>query len=375
MALILFLVSLYIFAAASLSTGKNARFARVGLSAHPKDRHVSIHATPWHSTKLQGVLPEGEYGDVIEVELTENLVAICVITAVVQHPDQNIRTYEGSLTDASASEGSFILSCKEHAAKDTTGGFVACVGTFRFDSDIANQWEIRPRDGGEHSIRQVNVAEYEETGDDDLDVTSLSMSSQGQDHGNAVGLSSLRRRLTDTNQILDIMVLYTPEAVTDVANGDIDLYIATAIDEANQILKNSQANMRVRLVHAVLVDDGNDYDGDMSAALSNLQNTADGKMDYEATTLRDNYGADVMFLLLGIPAVPTGYCGLGYLRSSQSWATSTGTTDCSVGYYTFLHEIGKSNRRNAPTSVLMFIVCSVFSSVLTSLRTCKISSI
>lgn len=58
----------------------------------------------------------------------------------------------------------------------------------------------------------------------------------------------------------------------------------------------------------------------------------DGKMD-EAHTLREQYKADLVALIIDDPA----YCGMAYLGPSKNYMFSVTAWNCATGYYSFGH--------------------------------------
>ncbi|AGW13365.1 hypothetical protein DGI_1524 [Megalodesulfovibrio gigas DSM 1382 = ATCC 19364] len=143
----------------------------------------------------------------------------------------------------------------------------------------------------------------------------------------------------DDGSAIDVMMVYTAAARNAVGGtAAMASLINLAFSETNQGYANSGMVQRYRLVHAAEVsyDESSGFDD----ALSRLQNTSDGYMD-EVHTLRDQYGADIVTLLID----NSDYCGLGYLMTSLSsdfaaWAFNVVSHSCATGYYSFAHECG-----------------------------------
>ncbi len=144
----------------------------------------------------------------------------------------------------------------------------------------------------------------------------------------------------DTNDILDVIVVYTQAARsanggTATMNANVDAQIALT----NTIYANSVVTQRLRLVHKGEVD----YtEVDMDTDLPRVASTNDGILD-EVPILRDIYQADFVSLW----GVYVDYCGLGYLMVTESstFAGSaynvTASPSCTgAGSYTFAHELG-----------------------------------
>ena len=141
--------------------------------------------------------------------------------------------------------------------------------------------------------------------------------------------------------VIDIMVVYTPQAATSwggvnntVAN------ITQAVSNMTISMTNSGVNnVSFRLVHAAQVSYAES--GNFSTDLSRLAGTSDGYMD-NVHALRDQYGADLVCLVIGSP---TSSCGIGYLNTSTTtYSANNGFNvslySCVVGNYTMAHECG-----------------------------------
>ena len=146
----------------------------------------------------------------------------------------------------------------------------------------------------------------------------------------------------DTGDVVDILVAYTPGARHEA--GNIDAFIQFAIDNTHRSYRNSDIAIRLRLVHKHQVR----YfpTSDMSLDLDFLTGPDDGFMD-EVHTLRDDYGADLVVLIVkrdiesvcGIAWLPdfarfpdTDFGEMGFSVIGQNCETVT--------FYTFAHEFG-----------------------------------
>ena len=152
--------------------------------------------------------------------------------------------------------------------------------------------------------------------------------------------------------LIDVLVLYTESAeqvlggVTGTQN-TIDLAIA----ESNTGFQQSGVNIKFELVHSHKVDYV-ESSYNFSKILSDLKNTNDGVLD-EIHALRDQYGADVVTLIVNRPLL----CGKTYQNNGanvdfSSHAFSVLHHSCATGYYSFAHEIGHNmgsqhNRSNS----------------------------
>ena len=150
------------------------------------------------------------------------------------------------------------------------------------------------------------------------------------------------RRLSDDGSQLAVLVLWTARSeccrsglsagctLTTTTKANIEATIDLAITETNVGYAASGVNTQLNLVHAALTD----YDDTrgFNSALSDLRSTSDAYMN-EAHTLRTQYGADIVALLIDDPQ----YCGLGYLGPRTDLMFSVTAWNCATGYYSFGH--------------------------------------
>jgi hypothetical protein len=145
----------------------------------------------------------------------------------------------------------------------------------------------------------------------------------------------------DTNQFVDVMVVYTPAARTQAGGvGAITAELTAAINSANVGLANAAVTHRFRLVHSAEV--AYTETGDMNTTLARLRSTNDGFMD-NVLPLRNQYRADLVELL----STDSNYCGLGYLMGPSSVNTGFETSGysvslwyCANAYLATAHEMG-----------------------------------
>ncbi len=145
-------------------------------------------------------------------------------------------------------------------------------------------------------------------------------------------------RAGEDGNTVDMMVVYDRIAARDAP--DIVAQIQLAIDDANKRFTNSESVARVRLVHTQMVE----YDGagDLTVDLPRLRDPNDGFMD-EVAGLRDEYGADLVFLVSG--ANDPQYGGLAYVMGQglvgpQFESAAFGTVTLRDLVFAFAHEIG-----------------------------------
>ena len=134
--------------------------------------------------------------------------------------------------------------------------------------------------------------------------------------------------------VIDLLVAYT-QAVLD-ANPNIWSLIAASEASANEILSNSGNDERVEVVHTVQVS----YTefGNAETDCNRLQNPSDGYMD-NIHSLRDQYGADVVVLLIDDWRPP--WLGWAYdvPAGDASEAFCVLEAGVAVTDYTFAHEV------------------------------------
>jgi peptidyl-Asp metalloendopeptidase len=146
--------------------------------------------------------------------------------------------------------------------------------------------------------------------------------------------------MTDTADVIDVMVVYTPLAAAAVGGTtSIGNLINLAVSETNTSYANSGINQRIRLVHTMQVN--YTETGNFSAALTDLRSGAGALSSVPA--LRDQHGADMVQMLIH-PTAPSA-CGIAFIMTSVSTAFapnafSVTDTSCVSPNYTFAHELG-----------------------------------
>ena len=145
--------------------------------------------------------------------------------------------------------------------------------------------------------------------------------------------------MTDTADVIDVMVVYTPLAQAR-AGGEAGIanLINLGVSQTNTSYANSGVVQRLRLVHHELVDYSEP--SSFNTALSELRSSL-GALGGVAA-LRNAVGADLVMMLVHPPS-PTA-CGIAFLMTNVSTAFapngySVTDTDC-VANFTFAHELG-----------------------------------
>ena len=143
--------------------------------------------------------------------------------------------------------------------------------------------------------------------------------------------------MTDSGNVIDVLVVYTPAAAAAAASGISNL-VNLAISNTNTAYANSGVTQRLRLVGAQQVP----Y-AESSTFSTNLTNLRDGLQGLGGVaSMRDGLGADLVAMLVH-PAAPDN-CGIGFLMTGVSTAFapfgfSVTDTSC-VSISTFAHELG-----------------------------------
>lgn len=143
------------------------------------------------------------------------------------------------------------------------------------------------------------------------------------------------------NSVVDVMVLYTPQAKTAFGGAaQSNSSITTAITNFNVALNNAGVtNVTINLVYSGEVAYADS--GDINSDLTRLRTAGDGFLD-DVQSLRTLYGADLVAL---VTASPTSTCGLGYVNTnatnySPTLAYTVTLFNCVVSNYSLAHEMG-----------------------------------
>jgi len=143
----------------------------------------------------------------------------------------------------------------------------------------------------------------------------------------------------DTADFVDVMVLYTPTAMSASggATGMTNL-INLGVSETNTSYVNSGISQRLRLVHWAQV--GYAESNSFSINLNDLRSSAGALSGVAA--LRETFRADLVMLVVRPPQPDA--CGIGFLMTNISTAfapSGFNVVDAScIANYTFAHELG-----------------------------------
>lgn len=147
-----------------------------------------------------------------------------------------------------------------------------------------------------------------------------------------------RRRLDD-GRVIDIMVIWTPEAEAAQGGADKEVSIRNVINGAiewtNLAYDNSGIDTMLRLVHAQRAD-GYAESSDYSQNLYNLSpwhSNFDGSLSW-VEGVRNEYGADFVAMIVD----GGSYCGVAWLGPSTSSVYSVTSWGCAGPNLSFAHE-------------------------------------
>ena len=138
----------------------------------------------------------------------------------------------------------------------------------------------------------------------------------------------------DAGVLIDLLVVYSNDALADSGSvAQMHAKAQAAVDAANAAFANSNMTARFRLVHTA----GVNYNtgGTTGADLSWVTD------DPEVAALRNEYGADMVHLLVDTP----DSCGTAWVQRNpgpgfEDNAFAVTDVDCAVGNLTFAHEHG-----------------------------------
>ena len=215
------------------------------------------------------------------------------------------------------------------------------VGTITYESEV---YEVRPLGDGLTAVYRVDTSEWPGP---ECGVTHqpLPESLHERSKESATGTTEQdpsrdtagSRAAQDTGEVIDVLVAYTERARSGA--GNIDLVIRQFFDDTNRYYSYSQIRTRVRLAHSYQT--AYTQDTEMENDLERLRAARDGYMD-EAHDLRNQYGADLVALLVGRRSNWCGYAKLYSGHEINGFSVSSQT----CGSYIFAHELGHNQGAN-----------------------------
>lgn len=281
-------------------------------------------------------IPVGFVGEKIFFGVPDsNDEIVCIVSQIYHHPDRNGLSVHGFI-NGNAEEGTFSLSCGLFG-KDFDSP--KCVGNIRPVSKSFSQYELRFSHDGQHTLSRVDTSRYQDSKEDKYD--GLVVPKETINNFISEATSRNERRLVDTNDIIDLMVVYLPDAAA-WAGGEstMPLLIDLCVDEANAIMENSQISLRFRLVHLMrTIDSTLTTPPSLGTLLGYGTHFAgvddpNGILDTEQN-LRVTYKADLLVLI----GAPSDVCGIAWVGANNKYSTSATSINCAIGGLTFTHEV------------------------------------
>ena len=155
----------------------------------------------------------------------------------------------------------------------------------------------------------------------------------------AAGPRSVSPPLADRGNVIDVMVVYTPDALAGFgSDARARAAIDVAVTETNTALRNSNVGTSIRLVYSGVVDYAET--GDSLVDLGRLQASTDGFLE-DVHAIRDSYAADLVMLVT--ERMEQQFSGRGYVNSASSkgtFAFSIVKRAAMSNGRTFAHELG-----------------------------------
>jgi hypothetical protein len=335
---------------ATLSVTQGALFFKQKQTTHafPPAANVRSEATTPFSEKdpsTAGVLhitmpqrlPKLHEEIIFDVPLRADPLTLRV-DRVYEHPATRSSTVCGHIIDTSSSSlggeaGTFTLACQATATAttDSLSSSLTCLANLRPINADSIQYELRQNSQTKtHTLAAVNRNKVYEpkvvAGDQAGDLKHIERLAKVASAADSHTVSDTdpatthvsRRLATDTNDIFDLFVVWTPEAeaVAGSANA-MSLYMDLVIDEANYVLESSAVELRLRIVHSMrTVDGGYTEPGtDLGVILDQAtEYSGTGKPEFDTEQgMRYTYQADALVVIAGSTA--GSQCGIAWLKS------------------------------------------------------------
>jgi hypothetical protein len=200
-------------------------------------------------------------------------------------------------------------------------------------------YQIRPVSEGVHEIQQIDTRLLVESPQDARIPPIVPVADYAKD------LTPSLAKDADNGATIDVMVVYTPDAVTDAGGlANLLAQIDLAVQQTNNSFIDSGVNPRIRLVHT---EQANSYtEGTLLQALLDITGTTDGKLDTIHATRTDK-GADLVSFWMKASSASDAECGESWQMSTVSsafrdYAFSVVKRSCAaaVGTYGFAHQLG-----------------------------------
>lgn len=276
-------------------------------------------------------LPSVSSGEIISFDLPgESAAAVqCIVEDVYEHSGGSSRTIHGRVSSLVHPEGDCLITC---GIIDNER--VSCLGNIRPDFMPHAQYELRPiLNSTFHVLKEVLYSKYEDSDVDEEVQRGPRMSTKIREQHDAF---AAKRLLTDTNQILDVMVVYTPDALTAIGSAEaVRLTVMLAIDESNKIFERSAIDLRLRLVHLTGMSNTAYADpSSLGTILTHATFYGGSNIAFDAEqSLRYTLQADALSVLTG----ESNSCGIAYMNGEGTADLQVSVTayDCALGYYRY----------------------------------------
>ncbi len=285
------------------SSASDDAIARSRLVTINEKGRNSLPATPDHATQ-----------QIMQLNLFEDVV-LTVVQDRIELNESGSYTWFGHVKDVEFSDVILVVN-----GSLMTGQITMPAATYN----------ITPIEGNLHRIAQINTAAIL-SGEDDSRIPPLSDDQE----------AALAPDASDDGSIIDVMVLYTDDAVAAHTAGTLQNWIELFMAYTNQAYINSNINQRAVLVQTAEI--AYNEPGDLSTALSDLTTKNDGKLE-DAHTWRNTYHADLVLLLVNDDGSPGSCSGLAWVQTNVTPSFETNgfgvMKACSFGAGVFAHELG-----------------------------------
>lgn len=193
-------------------------------------------------------------------------------------------------------------------------------------ADIRTQegvFEVRPGKSEIHQLREIDTFKFPEPAEDTIEPD------EAMDQETVI-VGEDETTAADDGTVVDVMVVYTTQSRRAVGGPTaMQSLIDLSFSQTNDALARSGAVYRFRNVHNAEVSYAES--GSASTDINRLRDGNDGYLD-EVHTLRDQYGADLVALIVD----NFNACGIGQLVGA--WSVTA--DQCATGGMTFAHELG-----------------------------------
>ena len=190
-------------------------------------------------------------------------------------------------------------------------------------------YEIRPLGGGLHVVSRIDTATMR-----DHDGGYQAFLASAPEPGARVAPPPAGAQARGGVLTADVLMPYTAEVAR--ATADPVGLAQLSIDLTNDSYRAHGIPLELALVYAYPTPTAAQPPG--GGDLSALRTDGDGRFD-EVHALRNAYGADLV-AMLGPRGSAYGFCGLGYVGASESYAFTLTAHDCAGAGMTVAHEIG-----------------------------------